>query len=119
MAKYFCDCSNRVSDTSSRWGEPAYQCGSIPCDEININPANKNLAAGARLYGILYRLPFSKHARYNRVAKDLGIPEDLFMANLIFDPSVKFGSLMENAMNSENAKIWFGVTPPDLTLFKS
>ena len=96
----------------------AYQCGSIPCDEININPANKeSLQRGAQLYmGYCMGCHSLKHSRYNRVAKDLGIPEDLFMANLVFDPSVKFGSLMQNAMNSQNAKVWFGVTPPDLTL---
>jgi ubiquinol-cytochrome c reductase cytochrome b subunit len=50
------------------------------------------------------------------VANDLGIPEDLMMANMVFDPTVKFGDLMENAMDDANAKTWFGANPPDLTL---
>ena len=57
-----------------------------------------------------------QYQRYNRVAQDLGIPEDIFQANLIFDPAVKIGSLMENAMTEDSAKVWFGATPPDLTL---
>ena len=57
-----------------------------------------------------------KYARYNRVADDLGIPEDLFQANLMFDPNTKIGSLMDNAMDDRTAKAWFGATPPDLTL---
>jgi ubiquinol-cytochrome c reductase cytochrome b subunit len=57
-----------------------------------------------------------QYARYNRVAADLGIPEDLFQANLMFDPDVKIGSLMHNAMDKPTAKKWFGVAPPDLTL---
>jgi ubiquinol-cytochrome c reductase cytochrome b subunit len=36
--------------------------------------------------------------------------------HLIFDPDVKIGSLMENAMDSDRAKTWFGAAPPDLTL---
>jgi ubiquinol-cytochrome c reductase cytochrome b subunit len=50
------------------------------------------------------------------VARDLGIPEDLYQANLMFDPSIKIGALMDNAMDKANAKVWFGATPPDLTL---
>jgi ubiquinol-cytochrome c reductase cytochrome b subunit len=57
-----------------------------------------------------------QYSRYNRVANDLGIPEDLMMANMVFDPTVKFGDLMENAMDDANAKTWFGAAPPDLTL---
>ncbi len=56
-----------------------------------------------------------EHARYNRVAKDLGIPEELMMENLVFADK-KFGDLMTIAMRQEDSKKWFGATPPDLTL---
>ncbi len=56
-----------------------------------------------------------EHARYNRVAKDLGIPENLMMENLVFADK-KFGDLMTIAMRPEDSKKWFGATPPDLTL---
>lgn len=56
-----------------------------------------------------------EHGRYNRVARDLGIPEDLMMENLVFADK-KFGDLMTNAMAAEDGKKWFGATPPDLTL---
>lgn len=56
-----------------------------------------------------------EHGRYNRVARDLGIPEDLMMENLVFADK-KFGDLMTNAMRAEDGKTWFGATPPDLTL---
>ncbi|MFY9180591.1 MAG: cytochrome c1 [Venatoribacter sp.] len=56
-----------------------------------------------------------EHARYNRVAKDLNIPEDLMMENLVFADK-KFGDLMTNAMRHADGKKWFGATPPDLTL---
>ncbi|MCB1649028.1 MAG: cytochrome c1 [Pseudomonadales bacterium] len=55
------------------------------------------------------------YARYERTANDLGIPTDLVLDNLIFDDH-QIGDLMDNAMSTENAKNWFGATPPDLTL---
>src|SRR5690554_7774801 len=38
-----------------------------------------------------------EYARYNRVAKDLNIPEDLMRENLVFADK-KFGDLMTSAM---------------------
>ncbi|MGB1090623.1 MAG: cytochrome c1 [Oceanobacter sp.] len=57
-----------------------------------------------------------EHARFNRIAKDLEIPEALMMENLVFDTDKKFGSLATIAMSTEDSKKWFGATPPDLTL---
>lgn len=57
-----------------------------------------------------------EYARYNRVASDLDIPEDIFMENVVFDETVKFGDLMKFAMDAEDAKKWFGAAPPDLTM---
>ena len=57
-----------------------------------------------------------QYQRYNRTARDLGIPEELMLKHLIFDPDVRIGSLMENSISEENAKQWFGAVPPDLTL---
>jgi ubiquinol-cytochrome c reductase cytochrome c1 subunit len=56
-----------------------------------------------------------EHARYNRVSKDLDIPEELMMENLVFADK-KFGDLMTIAMDKGDSKRWFGATPPDLTL---
>ena len=98
--------------------ESAFNCGSMPCDEISVDPHNKaSLQNGARLYmNYCMGCHSLQYSRYNRVAQDLGIPEDLFQANLMFDPSEKIGALMDNAMDEGNAKVWFGATPPDLTL---
>ncbi len=98
--------------------ESAYGCGSMPCDEFSADPHDKaSLQRGARWYmNYCFGCHSLKYSRYNRVGADLGIPDDLMEANLIFDPEVKVGSLMENAMDEANAKVWFGATPPDLTL---
>ncbi len=99
--------------------ESAFNCGSIPCDEFAADPADKaSLQHGAKMYmNYCMGCHSLKYARYNRVAADLGIPEDLFIENLMFDPDVKIGALMHNAMDDAIAKKWYGVTPPDLTLW--
>ena len=83
-----------------------------------MDPANKaSLQSGAAVYmNYCMGCHSLQYSRYNRVAQDLGIPEDLFQANLMFDPDEKIGALMTNAMDEGNAKKWFGATPPDLTL---
>ncbi|MFV0574059.1 MAG: cytochrome c1 [Vibrio sp.] len=58
----------------------------------------------------------TQYQRYQRVANDLGIPDDLMMENLVFDPNAKIGDLMKSAIPSEEAGKWFGTPPPDLTL---
>ncbi len=55
------------------------------------------------------------HSRYERVATDLGIPNELYEQNLIFT-GAKIGDLMESAMPATEAAAWFGTAPPDLTL---
>ena len=68
-----------------------YECGTIPCDEFVANPQDKaSLQRGAQLYmNYCMGCHSLQYSRYNRVAEDLGIPEDLFQANLMFDPDVK------------------------------
>ncbi len=55
------------------------------------------------------------YSRYQRVADDLNIPEDLMRENIIFDPDTDIGSLMVSSM-PETSQNWFGVAPPDLSL---
>ncbi len=55
------------------------------------------------------------YARYERTADDLHIPHDLVMANLAPQGAV-IGDLMKNSIAFEDAQIWFGAAPPDLTL---
>ncbi|MBA6412977.1 ubiquinol-cytochrome c reductase [Parahaliea sp. F7430] len=98
--------------------ESGFNCGTVPCDEFTADASDKaSLQNGAKLYmNYCMGCHSLQYSRYNRVAADLGIPEDLFEANLIFDPSVKIGELMNNSMSVKDAKVWFGAAPPDLTL---
>jgi ubiquinol-cytochrome c reductase cytochrome c1 subunit len=54
------------------------------------------------------------YMRYNRL-QDLGLTELQIKDNLIFT-GVKVGELMQVAMDRKDAKEWFGVAPPDLTV---
>ncbi|MFM1896721.1 MAG: hypothetical protein RLZZ385_1795 [Pseudomonadota bacterium] len=55
------------------------------------------------------------YARYERTADDLQIPHDLVAENLIFGDAL-IGDLIENSISIDDAKVWFGAAPPDLTL---
>lgn len=98
--------------------DSAHACGAVDCDEFVADPHDKpSLQNGAKLYmNYCMGCHSLQYSRYNRVAEDLGIPEDLMTEHLMFDSNVKIGSLMNNAMDKDLAKGWFGATPPDLTL---
>jgi len=53
--------------------------------------------------------------RYNRLGRDLGIPEKVLTANLMFGTD-KPGDTMTSAMDPRQAEKWFGVAPPDLSV---
>ncbi|TAG34251.1 MAG: cytochrome c1 [Polaromonas sp.] len=52
--------------------------------------------------------------RYNRL-QDIGLTQQQIKDNLLFTTD-KIGETMKVAMDPKNAKDWFGVVPPDLTL---
>lgn len=91
--------------------------GEVQLDHIETDLSDKaSLQRGAQLYmNYCMGCHSLEFARYNRVARDLDIPEEIMMDNLVFN-DVAFGSLMENAMSEEDGKTWFGAAPPDLTL---
>lgn len=86
-------------------------------DSVDIDLGDKaSLRRGAHTF-INYCLSChsAKHMRYNRIAKDLGIGEDIMKKNMMFTTD-KIGSLMKATMPVQDAEEWFGVAPPDLTL---
>ncbi|MBN8441364.1 MAG: cytochrome c1 [Thauera sp.] len=52
--------------------------------------------------------------RYNRL-QDIGLSEQMIRDNLLFTGE-KTGDLMKIAMQRDDAKVWFGKAPPDLTV---
>ena len=86
-------------------------------DHADMNMSDMaSLQNGAKLF-VNYCLSChnAAYARYNLVAQDLGIPEEILIENMMFTTD-KVGDLMKTAMSEKDAKEWFGVVPPDLTL---
>jgi ubiquinol-cytochrome c reductase cytochrome c1 subunit len=52
--------------------------------------------------------------RYNRL-RDLGLTEEQIKGNLLFTGE-KVGEMMTTSMPAKDAKAWFGVVPPDLSV---
>ena len=57
----------------------------------------------------------ARYMRYNRVGVDLEIPEETIKQDFLFAAD-KVGDLMRAVMPADDAKEWFGIAPPDLTL---
>lgn len=84
-----------------------------PAPDYSNNPAE--LQAGARLF-VNYCLSChsAQAMRYNRM-RDIGLSDEEIKQNLLF-ANDKVGDLMKVAMRPEDAKKWFGVAPPDLSV---
>ncbi|HDZ56591.1 MAG TPA: cytochrome c1 [Pseudomonas xinjiangensis] len=91
--------------------------GGYPLDEANIDLTDKaSLQDGARTFvNYCMGCHSAQYQRYERVANDLGIPDELMVENLIFTDAL-IGEHMKNGMRPADGKEWFGAAPPDLTL---
>lgn len=96
----------------------------IPMQPISIDLKDKErLQRGARMFmNYCSGCHSLKYMRYNRMAEELGITtydgqldEDLLKNNLIFTKSTIYDPI-QIAMLPEDAKQWFGMVPPDLSL---
>ena len=66
---------------------------------------NESLQKGFSTYiNYCYGCHSLKYSRWNRIATDLDIPEDLMFKYLIFDSEVKSGDLMTGSMIKFNAE---------------
>lgn len=90
----------------------------VPLDKANNDLSDQaSLQNGAKLFmNYCFACHSTQYQRYERVARDIGIPVELLKENLIFDPEAKVGDLMVSAIPQESAAKWFGAPPPDLTL---
>jgi len=91
--------------------------GGVHLDPVEIDLSDKaSLQRGAKTF-VNYCLSCheASYMRYNRMGKDLGLTDAQVKENLMF-ASDKVGDTMTVAMRAEDAKKWFGVTPPDLSV---
>ncbi|WP_429171880.1 cytochrome c1 [Aeromonas rivipollensis] len=91
--------------------------GGFPLDKAEYDLSDKaSLQRGAATFmNYCAGCHSTQYQRYNRVAADIGIPEELMRENLVFT-GAKIGDLMKSAMSEKDAARWFGAPPPDLTL---
>ncbi len=88
----------------------------IHLDKAPVNLADQeSLQRGARTF-VNYCLNCHSAAsmRYSRL-QDLGLTEDQIKDNLLF-AAEKPGETMKVGMTKTDAKVWFGATPPDLSV---
>lgn len=88
----------------------------VHLDKAPVNPSDReSLQRGARMF-VNYCLNCHGAAsmRYARL-QDLGLTEDQIKENLLFTAE-KPGEPMKVGMTKEDGKIWFGATPPDLSV---
>ena len=91
--------------------------GEAHLDRANVDVANQaSLQRGAAKF-LKYCLGChsAKYVRYNRMAADIGITEQQLIDNLMFTGDRPYDT-MRIGMNPDDARRWFGVVPPDLSL---
>jgi ubiquinol-cytochrome c reductase cytochrome c1 subunit len=57
----------------------------------------------------------ASYMRYNRLAEDLGLDEDVVLRDLAF-ADVRIGDTMDIAMQPKDSENWLGKVPPDLSV---
>ena len=94
-----------------------HDSGGYHMDSVDIDVSDtESLQRGAK-YFVNYCLGChsAKYIRYNSLIEDLGITEDELVNNLMFTSDSPFDT-MDISMSPEDAAIWFGIPPPDLSL---
>ena len=91
--------------------------GNLKLDHVNIDLNDTpSLQRGARIFvNFCLSCHSASFMRYNRMAADLGIDEEILKESMMFAAD-KSGELMETTMSVKDAKEWFGTAPPDLSL---
>jgi ubiquinol-cytochrome c reductase cytochrome c1 subunit len=95
---------------------PAHAEGEFPLDRAPDNAENiASLQHGAQLFvNYCLNCHSANLMRYSRL-QDIGISQKEIEKNLLFTTD-KVGNTMTVAMRPDDAKAWFGATPPDLSV---
>ena len=91
--------------------------GKVELDTVELDLSDKaSLQRGAKIFmNYCLSCHSASYMRYNRMGKDLGLSDKQVKESLMF-ASDKVGDTMTVAMRPEDAKKWFGVVPPDLSV---
>lgn len=86
-----------------------------PLDKAPARESLSSLQNGAKLFvNYCLNCHAASSMRYNRL-KDLGLTDEQIKNNLLFSAD-KVGDMMTTALRPADAKAWFGVVPPDLSV---
>jgi ubiquinol-cytochrome c reductase cytochrome c1 subunit len=86
-----------------------------PLDKAPERESMASLQNGAKLFvNHCLNCHSAVSMRYNRL-KDLGLTDEQIKQNLLFSGE-KVGEMMTTALRPADAKAWFGVVPPDLSV---
>jgi ubiquinol-cytochrome c reductase cytochrome c1 subunit len=90
--------------------------GDVHLDKAPISLNNhESLQRGAKLFvNYCLNCHSANYMRYNRLT-DIGLSEEQIKQNLLFTAE-KVGDTMQVTMAKPDAKAWFGVVPPDLSV---
>lgn len=89
--------------------------GGHPLDKAPERTSMAALQNGAKLFvNHCLNCHSAVSMRYNRL-RDLGLTEEQIQSNLLFSAD-KVGQVMTTALRPADAKEWFGVVPPDLSV---
>lgn len=106
----FLACLSFGTAVQAAGGGPAWD--KFPSERVTDMAALQN---GAKLFSnYCLNCHAASFMRYNRL-RDVGLTEEQISSNLIFT-GAKVGDLMKTAIAPKDAKTWFGVVPPDLTV---
>ena len=96
--------------------QQAFANEDVHLDKAPIDASNhESLQRGARTFtNYCLNCHSANYMRYNRLL-EIGLTEQQIKENLIFTGD-KVGDQMKVAMNKKEAKTWFGVAPPDLSV---
>jgi ubiquinol-cytochrome c reductase cytochrome c1 subunit len=91
--------------------------GNVKLDDADIDLTDQaSLQRGAKLFmNYCLSCHSAKYQRYNRMGRDLGLTDEEVKANLMFATD-KVGDTMNIAMDPNDAAVWFGTAPPDLSV---
>jgi ubiquinol-cytochrome c reductase cytochrome c1 subunit len=86
-------------------------------DEVHVDTTDiPSMQRGARLFvNFCLSCHSASYMRYERISTDLDIPLEVLREELMFTTD-RVGDLMITTMPEDDARRWFGVAPPDLTL---
>ncbi|MFL6659357.1 MAG: cytochrome c1, partial [Massilia sp.] len=89
--------------------------GGHPLDKAPERTSMNSLQNGARLFvNHCLNCHSAVSMRYNRL-RDLGLTDEQIKTNLLFSAD-KVGEMMTTSLRPADAKAWFGVVPPDLSV---